>query len=114
MAGAGTEADGGGEITPLFMRAGRRSAAQVRFTFDGRPLTAHAGETILVAILTNAAHLRRFEFDASHRAGFCLMGACQDCWVCFEDGGRARACTTPIAEGMRIVSEAPAFGSAPR
>lgn len=102
MAGAGTEADGGGEITPLFMRAGRRSAAQVRFTFDGRPLTAHAGETILVAILTNAAHLRRFEFDASHRAGFCLMGACQDCWVVVEGLGRVRACATLAQDGMEV------------
>ncbi|WP_343714726.1 2Fe-2S iron-sulfur cluster-binding protein [Inquilinus sp.] len=32
------------------------------------------------------------------------MGACQDCWVATEDGSRFRACSTAIAEGMRLVT----------
>ena len=38
--------------------------------------------------------LRRHEFSDEARAGFCLMGACQDCWVWLADGRRVRACTT--------------------
>ena len=41
------------------------------------------------------------------RAGFCLMGACQDCWVWLADGPRVRACTTPVAEGMHVLTHAP-------
>jgi NADH dehydrogenase/NADH:ubiquinone oxidoreductase subunit G len=35
-------------------------------------------------------------------AGFCLMGACQDCWIWDDDGRRLRACTTYAEQGMRI------------
>jgi len=44
-------------------------------------------------MLTNGDVLRRLEFGGAPRAGFCLMGACQDCWVWMDDGGRVRACT---------------------
>jgi len=48
--------------------------------------------------------VRVSEFSGTPRAGFCLIGACQDCWVRTEAGARVRACSTPIAEGMRIVT----------
>jgi peptide/nickel transport system ATP-binding protein len=35
------------------------------------------------------------------RAGFCLMGACQDCWVTVE-GIRRRACGTLVTPGMQV------------
>jgi len=41
------------------------------------------------------------------RAGFCLMGACQDCWVWLADHSRVRACTTVVADGMHVLSTAP-------
>ena len=44
---------------------------------------------------------------ARPRAGFCLMGACQDCWVWLADGARVRACTTPVADGMHVLTQAP-------
>jgi aerobic-type carbon monoxide dehydrogenase small subunit (CoxS/CutS family) len=46
------------------------------------------------------------------RAGFCLMGACQDCWVWLADGSRLRACTTLLAEGMQVRTEPPMPGLA--
>jgi aerobic-type carbon monoxide dehydrogenase small subunit (CoxS/CutS family) len=49
--------------------------------------------------------VRAAEFEDGARAGFCLMGACQDCWVSLEDGTRLRACTSFVAEGMRIVTQ---------
>jgi predicted molibdopterin-dependent oxidoreductase YjgC len=75
----------------------------VSFVLDGAPLTALAGDSLLTAILTqNGGYLRASEFGDGLRAGFCLMGACQDCWVNVEGGGRVRACTTPIEQGMRV------------
>lgn len=74
----------------------------VSFTLDGRPAAALVGDSLLTAILTQDSYLRMSEFGDGSRAGFCLMGACQDCWVNLEGGGRVRACTTPIAEGMRV------------
>jgi D-hydroxyproline dehydrogenase subunit gamma len=74
----------------------------VSFTLDGAPADALAGDTLLTAILAQDGHLRASEFGDGLRAGFCLMGACQDCWVTIEGGSRVRACTTPIEQGMRV------------
>ncbi len=74
----------------------------VSFMLDGAPAAALAGDTLLTAILAQGGHLRASEFGDGLRAGFCLMGACQDCWVTIEGAGRVRACTTPIEQGMRV------------
>jgi predicted molibdopterin-dependent oxidoreductase YjgC len=75
----------------------------VSFTLDGAPVAALEGDSLLTAILAQAGgHLRVSEFGDGLRAGFCLMGACQDCWVRVAGNGRVRACTTPIEEGMRV------------
>ncbi|MFX5084577.1 2Fe-2S iron-sulfur cluster-binding protein, partial [Acinetobacter baumannii] len=52
------------------------------------------GDTVMTAMLTNGERLRRTEFADTPRAGFCMMGACQDCWVRTEEGERLRACGT--------------------
>ena len=89
------------------VRLAEEGRPAVRFWLDGAPCTALSGDTVLTAILTHAPNLRRSEFGAEARAGFCLMGACQDCWVWQEVGGRLRACTTPLQDGMRLLTAAP-------
>lgn len=91
----------------MFVRAVPRSGAVLPFSFDGAELTGHAGETVMTAILCAGARLRRFEFAPVERAGFCVMAACQDCWLWTQDGERIRACTTPLAAGLRLSSMAP-------
>ena len=76
------------------------------FTLDGRVVSALAGDTVLTAVLTQGQQLRRSEFSGEPRAGFCLMGACQDCWIATESGERLRACSTFIEPGMRLLSGA--------
>lgn len=90
-----------------FLRLAETGRPEIRFRIDGREATALQGDTLMVAMLTNGGRLRRSEFGPEARAGFCLMGACQDCWVWCEDGTRLRACSVPVAEGMRILTEAP-------
>src|SRR2546423_8582833 len=79
----------------------------VRILIDGAEVTAHEGESVLVAVLTARSMLRQYEFGDEARAGFCLMGACQDCWVWLADHARVCACTTIISEGMSILTGAP-------
>ena len=76
----------------------------IDFVLDGTLCQALAGDTVLTAVLTQRDRLRIEEFNGAPRAGFCLMGACQDCWMLTEDGTRLRACTTFIVAGMRLVS----------
>lgn len=84
------------------VRMASRPGRTVTITVDGVPSEAREGDSLLTAMLTTGAHLRRLEFGGAPRAGFCLMGACQDCMVATEDGTHLRACTTPVADGMRV------------
>jgi predicted molibdopterin-dependent oxidoreductase YjgC len=87
----------------LFQRAIDRGGAAVALTIDGEPVQAQQGDLLITAILLHRAALRRFEFGPGSRAGFCLMAACQDCWVLLADGRRVRACSTPVEPGMAVV-----------
>lgn len=93
----------GGSQTSQFHRLVPRDGASIPFTIDGAPAVAREGDLLLTAILLHRASLRRFEFGDANRAGFCFMAACQDCWVSFADGNRARACTTLVETGMAVV-----------
>ncbi|OAE13331.1 ferredoxin [Pseudomonas simiae] len=86
----------------LFKRLAETARPALAFTLDGQPATGLLGDTLLTAMLTCADHLRGSDFSAERRAGFCLMGACQDCWVRLEDGRRVRACSTLLEEGQVI------------
>jgi predicted molibdopterin-dependent oxidoreductase YjgC len=94
-------------MTGRLVRAVAPDAAEVRILIDGEAVTAYAGESLLVAVLTARNALRHHEFSDEMRAGFCLMGACQDCWVWLADHSRVRACTTIVADGMHVLTSAP-------
>ena len=87
------------------VRVAETDRAPVYFALDGIAASALAGDTVLTAILTQRPMLRLSEFSGEPRAGFCLIGACQDCWVRTEAGERLRACSTTIAAGMRLVTQ---------
>ncbi len=94
-------------MTRRFARLEEMDRAPVRLIIDGQPVEALAGDSLMVAVLSNVGSLRESEFGDGKRAGFCLMGACQDCWVWTADGDRLRACTTVVAEQMHIVTRQP-------
>jgi predicted molibdopterin-dependent oxidoreductase YjgC len=89
------------------VRAVAPNVPPVRILIDGTEVTAYAGESVLVAMLSQRNALRKHEFGAETRAGFCLMGACQDCWVWLADHTRLRACTTAVSNGMSILTDTP-------
>ncbi len=88
-----------------FVRLAETDRPPVSLEIDGTMVTALAGDTVQVAILTNGFALRESEFGDGLRAGFCLMAACQDCWVWTVEGERLRGCSTEVAAGMRIVTK---------
>lgn len=92
---------------PRFVRLAETGRPSIALRIDGRPATALAGDTLLVALLSNGRRVRDSEFGDGARAGFCLMGACQDCWVWSEQGERLRACSTPAQAGMAILTQPP-------
>ena len=92
-----------------FVRLAETGRAAINLSIDGVPVAALAGDTVLVAMLCSGTRVRDADFGGNARAGFCLMGACQDCWVWTEAGERLRACTTYVADGLaiRTTPEAP-------
>lgn len=86
----------------ILVRVAAFDTPAVTMTVDGVPIVARQGESVLAAMLSHGDHVRRHENGGEPRAGFCLMGACQECWVWIAAGERARACTTPVVDGMAV------------
>jgi 2Fe-2S iron-sulfur cluster binding domain len=70
-----------------FVRLAETARPTVELRIDGERAQSLAGDTLVVALLTNARRVRDSEFGDGQRADFCLMGACQDCWVWTGRGG---------------------------
>jgi len=94
----------------LFRRLVPRQGATIAFTIDGVEVEAREGDLLLTEILLHRASVRRFEFGDAARAGFCLMAACQNCWVMLADGRRVRACSTLLEPCMAVVIDGAASG----
>ncbi|HEX7867245.1 MAG TPA: (2Fe-2S)-binding protein [Variovorax sp.] len=90
-----------------FVRLAETDRPALTLQIDGEARTALAGDTLLVALLSNGRRVRDSEFGDGPRAGFCLMGACQDCWVWTPAGERLRACSTPVEAGMSVLTHPP-------
>jgi len=91
-------------MNPRFKRLAETDRARIDILVDGRSVQALSGDTLMVAMLTSGEILRHSEFGEGSRAGFCLMGACQDCWVWTAQGERLRACGTPVSEGLSVLT----------
>ncbi|WP_249729980.1 (2Fe-2S)-binding protein [Chelatococcus sp. YT9] len=95
--------DGAGGEAMRIIRLAETARPAVSFTLDGLKTEALVGDTLLVAILAVDGRVRMSEFGDGPRAGFCWMGACQDCWVTVQGRGRLRACSTPVEDGMKVI-----------
>ena len=95
------------QVVGRFRRLLEHDRKVVTLTIDGKAVTALSGDTLLTAMLTSTGHVRWSEFGDGARAGFCLMGACQDCWVWTTSGERLRACTSDAVDGLRILTNPP-------
>ena len=78
----------------------------VTFTFDGRVITAEAGQSIAGALL--AAGIRSWRttrVDGTPRGLFCGIGVCFDCLVEVDGRPGVRACLTPVHDGDRVTTQ---------
>ena len=75
----------------------------VAFTFDGRPMTAEAGQTVGAALLAAGVRSwRRTRSGGRPRGLFCGIGACWDCLVDVNDDQALRACLVPVRAGDEV------------
>lgn len=90
-----------------FHRVDETERRKISLTVDGTVITALEGDMVLTALLLSKQNARRTEWSGEPRAGFCFMGACNDCLVWCSDASKLRACTTPAVDGMVLFSQVP-------
>ncbi len=76
--------------------------ASVTFLWEGRQLTAHAGETIASALFANGIRVfGHHPKDSSPQGIFCANGQCAQCLV-LADGMPVKSCMTPVKSGLQV------------
>jgi NADH-quinone oxidoreductase subunit G len=81
----------------------------VKFTVDGKQLTAPAGTLLIDACKTAGIEIPAF----CYYPGLSLQAACRMCVVRIEKMPKLQtACTTPVAEGMVVQTETPEIAQA--
>jgi predicted molibdopterin-dependent oxidoreductase YjgC len=79
----------------------------VTFTFDGRPMTAEAGQTVGAALLAAGVRSwRRTRSGGRPRGLFCGIGACFDCLVDINEDRAVRACLVLVREADEVRTSA--------
>jgi len=78
-------------------------ATPVTFMFDGRRVSALAGDTIASALFATGRRVfsRSFKYHRP-RGLLCCAGQCPNCLVAVDGAPGVRACTEPVREGMRV------------
>lgn len=74
----------------------------VVFVFDGWFVQVFVGDIVFIVILVVQCCVCVSEFSGQLCVGFCLIGVCQDCWVCIEVGVCVCVCLMLIVDGMWI------------
>src|SRR5580692_3913888 len=83
--------------------------ADVKFTVDGKQLTAPAGTLLIDACKSSGIEIPAF----CYYPGLSLQAACRMCVVRIEKMPKLQtACTTPVAEGMVVQTETPEIAQA--
>lgn len=89
------------ELNSLRMDGVERGPS-VLFSLDGRPVPAHAGESVAAALFAHGVRTLRTSPQAGRPRGmFCLMGSCQECLVWVGERKLA-SCQVPVVHGLQV------------
>ncbi len=75
----------------------------ITFTFDGKPVTGHEGDTIGSALYAEGRRTFSRSFKYHRRRGLmCCSGNCPNCLVSVDGAPGVRACTEPAQNGIKV------------
>lgn len=78
--------------------------SEIRFSFDGKPVSAHEGDTVGSALFAAGQRTFSRSFKYHRRRGLmCCAGQCPNCLVQVDGSPGVRACVEPVREGMEVV-----------
>ena len=75
---------------------------RVRWTADGRAVSAGAGVTVAAALANSGVHRLRTSVTGEARGALCAMGICFECRVTIDGAPHRRACMERIRDGMDV------------
>lgn len=79
---------------------------KIQITIDGKPIEAFEGETVAAAMMASGLRVFRTTPKAKVPRGmYCGMGICFECLVTINGVRNVRACLTPVADGMTVVTQ---------
>ena len=83
-----------------------KKGAEVHFSFDGKDLVGHEGESIAAALKAPGVMVHRYTAKEHKPRGiFCAIGRCTDCVMIVNGQPNVRTCITPLEEGMQIQTQ---------
>lgn len=84
---------------------GVQRGAEIGFTFDGRALTGHQGDSVAAALMAAGVPSQRVApRDGGPRSYYCGMGQCWECAVRVQGLNVVRGCMEPLVAGMVLNS----------
>ena len=90
----------------MFRRLPDALPRSVTVTVDGRPVAAHAGDSVAALLLAEGIVPTRVSpASGAPHAPYCMMGVCFECLVTIDGVGNRQSCLLPIAEGMAIETQ---------
>ena len=97
-----TATPSGGRIDDRPSQLVDRSAV-LHFTFGGRRVAAHPGDTVASALYASGVRVYSRSFKYHRPRGLlCVAGHCPNCLVTVDGVPNVRACTLPAREGMQV------------
>lgn len=77
---------------------------KIQVRINGRPFTAHEGETVHALLTANGLYgLRKTRKTGEPRGALCGMGICYECRVTIDGKPDQQACMTQVREDMEII-----------
>jgi len=78
----------------------------VSFTFDGTPVSAHAGETIAAALYA-AGYITLANSPIRHRPRgiYCAIGNCSSCMMVVNGKANVKTCIELVQDGMIVETQ---------
>ena len=83
----------------------RHRESDLTLMVNGRPVPAHAGETVHAALTAAGILGLRTSRSGEPRGIFCGMGICYECLVTIDGVPHQRACMRVVQPGMTVVIE---------
>jgi D-hydroxyproline dehydrogenase subunit gamma len=90
----------------MFKRLKPTNENPVEFDFEGRTLTAQAGDTVAAALLgADVTAFRSTPVNDRPRGPFCMMGVCFDCLMVIDGMPNTQACQVTVTPGMKVARQ---------